>query len=72
MLEVQKVSSISHFHDLTSCVMCVVHGFTMKDALARLGSRFEELSLIGGESNYVRPLSLIYELDGKLMLNLGA
>ena len=55
-----------------ACVMSVAHGFTMKDALARLGNSFEELSLIGGESNYVRPLSLIYELDGKLMLNLGA
>ena len=45
--------------------MYAAHGFTMKDALARLGNRFEELSLIGGESSYVRPLSLIYELDGK-------
>jgi len=40
-------------------------GTTIADALQRLGTRFEEVPLVNGKSNFVRPCSLLYELDGK-------
>ena len=40
-------------------------GLTMTDALGRLGKKFEEVPLIGGKSNFVKPCSLLFELDGE-------
>ena len=45
-------------------------GMTMRDALGRLGSRFEEVPLINGVSNFVKPKSLLFELDGGFPLPL--
>ncbi|GAX82261.1 hypothetical protein CEUSTIGMA_g9689.t1 [Chlamydomonas eustigma] len=42
-----------------------VSGPSMVDMLQRVGPSFEEVPLIEGESKFVKPSSLLYQLDGR-------